>query len=80
MTAEPIRIDRKEFSSEEVLKRLDEGQRVIVTVDVFGVEGEVTLRKTSGEYVCDTGVKLLTYDDRDGMRQCIERLRLARSE
>ena len=80
MTPEPLRVARKEFSSEEIVDRLDEGQRVIVTVEALGIEREVTLRKTEGEYVCDTGLKLLTYETRDGMKQCIERLRLASSE
>ena len=80
MPPEPVRISRKELSADDVIDRLDEGQRVIVVLEVFGVEREVTLRKTSTEYVCDTGFKLMTYDDRDGMKQCIERLRLARAE
>lgn len=80
MTSDPVRVSRKEFSSEEVLERLDDGQRVIVTVDVFGVGKEVVLRKSDDEYVCDTGFKLLTYEARDEMRRCIERLRLTEPE
>lgn len=76
MSAGPIRISRKEFSSEEVLDYLDDGRSVIVTMGKFGVEKEISLRKSDEEYVCDTGVKLLSYDDRDGMRECIERLKL----
>ena len=71
-----IQITRKEFSSEDVLDRLDEGQRVIVTVTVLGVSMDVALRKADDEYVCDTGLKLMTYSDREGMKRCIERLRL----
>ena len=80
MSSEPVRISRKELSSDDVIDRLDEGQRVIVVLEVFGVEREVTLRKSGSEYVCDTGFKLLTYDDQDGMKRCIERLRLAKAE
>ena len=80
MTAGPVRISRKEFSSEEILDYLDDGQRVIVTMGKLGVEKEVTLRKSDAEYVCDTGFKLLTYDDREGMKNCIERLRLTTPE
>ncbi|GAB7092373.1 hypothetical protein JCM18237_26440 [Halorubrum luteum] len=76
MTVESIRVSRKEFRSGEVLDRLDDGQRVFVTVETFGVSRDVALRKNENGYVCDTGMKLLTYEDRDGMRQCIDRLRL----
>ena len=51
-----------------------------MTVGKFGVTKEVVLRKTGEKYICDTGVKLLTYDRRDEMKECIERLQLARSE
>lgn len=71
-----IRVDRKQRSSEEIIEHLDAGKRVVVTVDVIGLSREVTLRKTGGEYVCDTGFKLLTYEDPADMRQCIERLQL----
>lgn len=80
MTDEPIRIARKELSSEEILEHLDTGNRVIVTAEVFGVKKEVALRKADEEYVCDTGFKLLTYSERDGLKRCIERLRLSDGE
>lgn len=80
MSTEPIHISRKEFSSEEVLERLDEGQRVVIDVEVIGAGTQVVLRKQGGEYVCDTGIKLMKYDDREDMKQCIERLRLTRPD
>lgn len=80
MPADPIKIARKELSSEEVLDRIEDGQRVIVTVGTLGVEKDVVLRKTERGYVCDTGFKLLTYDDREGLQQCIERLQLTEPE
>lgn len=80
MTPEPVRMSRKEFSSEDVLDRLDDGQRVIVTVEKLGISMEVVLRKIDEEYVCDTGVKLMTYDEREGMKRCIERLRLTTAD
>ena len=76
MSPEPLRMSRKEFSSTEVLDRLDEGQRVIVSVELFGSGTEVVLRKQGETYICDTGLKLLRYEERTEMRRCIERLRL----
>jgi len=80
MSPQPVQISRKEFSSDDVLEYLDDGRRVLVTVGVLGVETDVTLRKTDEEYVCDTGLKLLTYEKREEMKQCIERLRLTTAE
>jgi len=76
MATAPVRISRKEFTSEEVLEHLDDGRRVIVTIGKMGVEKEVSLRKSNDEYVCDTGFKLMTYEEREEMKECIERLRL----
>ncbi len=76
MADDTVRIDRKADSSDNILELLDSGKRVVVTVEALGVQREVTLRKNDDEYVCDTGFKLMTYDDRRGMKRCIERLRL----
>jgi hypothetical protein len=80
MPKSSVEVPRKEFSAEEAIDRIDAGQRVVVTVDVMGASRDVTLRKTDDEYVCDTGLKLLSYDDRDGLKACIERLRLVESD
>lgn len=80
MTDQAVKISRKEFSSAEVIEWVEEGQRVVVTIDVLGVERDVTLRKTDDEYVCDTGLKLMNYDDQAGLKTCIERLQLTDSE
>jgi hypothetical protein len=76
MSDEPVKISRKELSSDEIMERIQSGQRVIVTVEMLGVEREVTLRKTEDEYICDTGLKLMNYEEQDGLKACIERLRL----
>ena len=80
MSEPPVRISRKEFTSQEVLDRIESGQRIIVTIDVFGSSKEITLRKTDDKYLCDTGLKLMSYEDRDGLKTCIERLRLVEDD
>ena len=77
MAGETIRIDRREHSSDAILEYLDSGKRVVVTVSALGIEREITLRKSDGKYVCDTGLKLMSYEDPGEMKNCIERLRLA---
>ena len=42
----------------------------------MGVTKDVSLRKSDDTYVCDTGFKLLSYEERGEMKRCIERLRL----
>lgn len=79
MTDGTVRINRKEYSAEEILERLDSGERITVAIEALGIEREITLRKNDGEYVCDTGLKLMSYDNRNGMKNCLERLRLAES-
>lgn len=79
MTDSAVRINRKEYSAEEILERLDSGERITVAIEALGIEREITLRKNDGEYVCDTGLKLMSYDDRNGMKNCLERLRLVDS-
>jgi hypothetical protein len=76
MSDEAVKISRKELSSDEVIELVKTGQRVIITVEMVGIERDVTLRKTDGKYVCDTGFKLMNYDDQEGLKACIERLRL----
>lgn len=80
MAPDPVRISRKELSSDEVLDYLDDGRSVIVTLGRMGIEKDITLRKSDEEYVCDTGLKLMSYDNRDDMKDCIERLRLTSRE
>lgn len=77
MAPETIRIDRKEHTAEEVIDYIDADKKVAVTVEVLGIERDVVLRKRDDEYVCDTGIKLLTYDTRQGMTDCLERLQPA---
>lgn len=71
-----VRVSRKELDSQEAVERLDRGDRVIVELEALGRTRDVVLRKSAGEYRCDTGVKLFTYEEREDMRRCIERPRL----
>ena len=80
MSETAVEIDRKELTSAEVMDLVESGKRVVVALDVMGVSREVTIRKTDDQYVCDTGLKLMNYDDSEGLKACIERLRLAEAE
>lgn len=77
---ETIHVNRKDLTSGEIVRELDQGNRVIVEVDVLGASMRMALRRREGSYYCDTPVKLLTYDTEAEMRQCLERYRLAKPE
>lgn len=77
---DPIRIDARELTSGEVLDLLKSGQRVVVEVSIVGISLDMSIRKQAETYYCDTPMKLLTYDTDEGMRNCLERYRLARAE
>ncbi|WP_306052834.1 hypothetical protein [Natronococcus wangiae] len=78
--SETIRIDRKDLTSEEIVRELDKGNRIIVEVEILGKSLNMALRRQKGTYYCDTPMKLLRYETRDEMRTCLERYRLARAE
>lgn len=77
---ETIHVDRKDLTSEEIVRELDEGNRVIVEVEILGKTLRMALRQQEGTYYCDTPMKLLTYETEAEMRACLERYRLARAE
>lgn len=74
------RVSRATLTSTEILRELDTGTRVVIEVELLGRTMEMTVRKREETYYCDTPVKLLTYDSREEMRNCLERYRLARSD
>lgn len=76
---ETIRANRKELTSTEIVRELDRGNRVLIEVDILGKSITMVLRQRAGTYYCDTPVKLLTYERRDGMQACLERYRLAKA-
>lgn len=76
---ETLRVSRKDLTSDKILEELDDGNRVVIEIDLLGKTMRMAIRERSGTYYCDTPVKLLTYETRDEMRICLERYKLARS-
>ena len=77
---ETITVGRKELTAAEIIDELDAGNRVIVEVGMLGLTMRMALRRQEETYYCDNSVKLLTFDDEEGMRRCLEQFRLARPE
>lgn len=70
--AEPIVVTAGEAQPEEILDKLNDGQRVVVRTEFLGSEYEVTLRWDGETYYCDTPTRLHKHDTESEMRTCLE--------
>lgn len=61
-----------EHTAEELLAKLEEGERLVVRTRVLGSEEELTLRYDGETYYCDSPTTLHKHDERDEMRTCME--------
>jgi hemin uptake protein HemP len=77
MTEAPMRIRPGEASVDEIIDRLQAGQRVIVERELLGGVHEITLRFDGEIYYCDTPTTLHRHETADGMRQCLKGQRYA---
>jgi hemin uptake protein HemP len=77
---DPLRIDAGELTAEEILDALSDGQRIVVSADLFGSEREMTLRHDGETYYCDTPTRLHKHEDEDEMLACIERMGYGKSD
>lgn len=68
---EPLRIRSGERSIDEIIDALDAGHRVIVETELLGSVHEVTLRRESDIYYCDTPTTLHRHETETEMRTCI---------
>ena len=71
---EPLRIVAGERSTETILELLEDGHRIVVTLETLGSEHEVTLRVDGGIYYCDTPTRLHRHESVDEMRTCIRNM------
>ena len=71
MSEGPLRIAPGDMTVEEILERLEAGQRIIIERDFLGSVHEVTLRYDGETYYCDTPTTLHRHQTIDGMRDCL---------
>jgi hemin uptake protein HemP len=76
----PLRIDAGELTADELIEELTAGRRVLLSVELFGTENEVSLRYDGDTYYCDTPTQLHKHDDEAAMRACIEEMGYADSD
>lgn len=79
-SSDSIRVRSGDLTAGEVLEKLEDGHRVVIEVDLGVTTTELCLRKDGDEYYCDTPVKLLTHEDREAMKRCLERLGIVDAE
>jgi hypothetical protein len=73
-------IEPGEYTAEEILSRLRNGERFTVQTEVLGSLEELTLRFDGDIYYCDSPTILHKHTDETEMRRCIEDLGFARRE
>lgn len=69
--AAPLRIDAGELTTDELIEELTAGRRVLLSVELFGTETEVSLRYDGDTYYCDTPTRLHKHDSTAEMRTCL---------
>lgn len=75
-----ITIDAGDLDADELIDRLNSGERVVVRTQFLGDTREVTLRFDGETYYCDTPTRLHKHADEAEMRVCIEKQGYARSD
>ncbi|QGA84314.1 hypothetical protein [Halomicrobium sp. LC1Hm] len=70
--SEPRTVSAGELAVEELLDRLEAGERVVVRTEFLGSEHEVTLRYDGSTFYCDTPTRLHRHESREAMRTCLE--------
>ena len=72
--AEPLRIDPGDRTADEIIDALNEGRRILVTVEMLGRSHEICLRYDGTHYYCDTPTRLHKHSDEGEMRACIREM------
>jgi hemin uptake protein HemP len=75
-----LTVDAGELTASEIIDALEDGQRVVVRVEMLGGVHDVTLRHDGTTYYCDTPTTLHKHPDVEGMRTCIEEMGYGRAE
>ena len=67
----PITVEAGEYSPDELLERLEDGERIVLTTTFLGEQHEVTLRYDGETYYCDTPTRLHKHPTAEEMRTCM---------
>lgn len=78
--SEPTVIEPGEYTVEELLAGLRDGERFVVLTEVLGSREELTLRFDGEIYYCDSPTVLHKHTSEADMRECVENLGFARKD
>ncbi|MFD1513830.1 hypothetical protein [Halomarina rubra] len=67
----PTTVNAGEYGPDELLDRLQGGERIVVSTTFLGDPHEVTLRYDGETYYCDTPTRLHKHPTAAEMRQCM---------
>ncbi|WP_411715214.1 hypothetical protein [Natronomonas sp.] len=65
-------VEAGEYTADELLERLREGERLVVQTEVLGNPEELTLRFDGDIYYCDSPTTLHKHEDEAEMRSCMQ--------
>ncbi|WP_435196203.1 hypothetical protein [Natronomonas sp. EA1] len=68
-----LTVNAGEWEPEELLAKLNEGERVVVRTQFLGDDHEVTLRWDGSTYYCDTPTRLHKHTTEEEMLTCIRK-------
>lgn len=68
---EPITVEAGTHTAEELLSRLESGERLVVRMDLLGSTEEITLRYDGSIYYCDTPTTLHEHRNAAEMASCM---------
>ena len=71
---EPLRIDPGDWTADEIIAELNEGRRILVTVEMLGRPHEISLRYDGSMYYCDTPTRLHKHSTETEMRDCVREM------
>ncbi|MFD1570914.1 hypothetical protein [Halorubrum laminariae] len=77
---EVLRVDAGELSADELIDALNDGQRILVDVEVAGGSHEIVLRYDGETYHCDTPTNLHRHAEESEMRSCLDQMGYAAAE
>lgn len=64
-------VDAGERTTDELMARLREGERLVIRTEVLGSPEELTLRFDGETYYCDTPTKLHKHETAAEMEECM---------
>ena len=71
---EPLHIDPGDRTADEIVDALEDGRRILVTVELLGRPHEISLRYDGELFYCDTPTRLHKHSTAAEMRECVRKM------